>query len=157
NAVSHDPSAQKTASSSASSRRAEQLAQRLEQGARALLAFAGGLSEAQWQTRVPKDGRKVGVTVHHVGFMYPLEIQGAQTVVSGQPVVGLTWDNVHQINAAHAKDNDAVTKEAALELVKTNSALAAAAIRAMSDEDLDRAVTNSLYSDAPLTTQLMLE
>src|SRR5215813_11512952 len=97
------------------SKRTNALAERLEQGARALVAFASGLTDAQWQTRVPKDGRKVGVTVHHVGFMYPIEIQVAQTVVSGQPVVGLTWDNVHEINAAHAKDNDAVTKDAAIE------------------------------------------
>ncbi len=139
------------------SRRAELLAERLEQGALALASFAAGLSDAEWQMRVPKDGRKVGVTVHHVGFMYPIEIQVAQTIVSGKPVVGLTMDNVHEINAAHARDNDAVTKQAALDLLRENSAMAAAAIRAMSDDDLDRAVTNSMYADAPLTTQLMLE
>jgi hypothetical protein len=139
------------------SRRSELLAERLEQGALALASFATSLSDAEWQMRVPKDGRKVGVTVHHVAFMYPIEIQVAQTIASGKPVVGLTWDTVHGINAAHARDNDAVTKQAALDLLRENSAQAAAAIRAMSDEDLDCAVTNSLYADAPLTTQLMLE
>jgi hypothetical protein len=156
NVVSSDPAVQPRTSTRAS-RRAELLAERLEQGARALANLAGGLTDAEWQMRVPKDGRKVGVTVHHVAFMYPIEIQVAQTVASGKPVVGLTMDNVHEINAAHAKDNDGVTKDTALELLRTNSAAAAAAIRALSDEDLDRAVTNSLYADAPLTCQLMLE
>src|SRR5438093_8816658 len=57
-----------------SSQRANALADRLEQGARALAAFASALTEAEWQTRVPKDGRKVGVIVHHVASVYPLEI-----------------------------------------------------------------------------------
>ena len=49
------------------------LADRLEQGARALAALASSLTDAQWQTRIPHDGRKVGVVVHHVANMYPLE------------------------------------------------------------------------------------
>ncbi len=41
--------------------RSEALAVRLEAGATALAAFAATLSEAEWQTRLPKDGRKVGL------------------------------------------------------------------------------------------------
>jgi hypothetical protein len=138
-------------------RRANALAHRLEQGARALAEFAAGLSDAAWQTRVPKDGRKVGVTVHHVASVYPIEIQLAQTLAEGKPVTGVTWDVVHEMNAGHAKDNDAVTKEAALDLLRRNSAAAAAAIRALSDQALDNAAPASLYSDAPITCQFMLE
>jgi hypothetical protein len=61
------------------------------------------------------------------------------------------------MNAGHAAENAAVTKEATLDLLRRNSAAAAAAIRALKDEDLDRAVPVSLYSDAPLTCQFMLE
>src|SRR5262249_17405278 len=78
-------------------RRADALADRLEQGARALTTFARGLTEAEWQTRVPKDGRKIGVTVHHVATMYPLEIQLAQGLAKGQPVTGVTWDLVAEL------------------------------------------------------------
>jgi len=139
------------------SRRANLLAERLEQGARALAAFAATLTHAEWQTRVPHDGRKVGVTVHHVASMYPLEIQLALQLAAGQPIAGVAWDNVHEINAGHALEHDSVTKETALELLRLNSAAAAAAIRALSDEELDRAATVSLNSDAPLTCQFFLE
>ncbi|HEV7366233.1 MAG TPA: DinB family protein [Gemmatimonadales bacterium] len=139
------------------SQRTDALADRLEEGARALAAFAGRLTEAEWYTRVPKDGRKVGVVVHHVATMYPLEIQLAQVLAEGKPVAGVTWDAVHEINAQHAREYDAVTKEAALELLRRNSTAAAAAIRALSDEQLDRAAPVSLNSDAPLTCQFMLE
>ena len=139
------------------SHRTNALAERLEQGARALASFASTLTDAEWQTRLPKDGRKVGVIVHHVATMYPLEIQLAQVLAGGKPVTGVTWDDVHALNAKHAKEHDAVTKEAALALLQQNSTAAAAAIRALRDEELDQAAPVSLNSDAPLTCQFMLE
>jgi DinB family protein len=137
--------------------RTNALAVRLEQGAQALAGFAGRLSDAEWEIRVPRDGRKVGVVVHHVASMYPLEIQLAQTLAAGKPIVNVTWEAVHEINALHARENDRVTKAEALELLRRNSTAAAAAIRALSDEELDRAATVSLNADAPLTCQFFLE
>jgi DinB family protein len=139
------------------SQRSEALAARLEQGARALSMFASGLTDTEWHSRIPGDGRKVAVVVHHVATMYPLEIELAQTLARGEAVEGVTWDAVHTINAEHAQEHDATTKEAALDLLRRNSAAAAAAIRALSDEQLDRAAPVSLNGDAPLTCQFMLE
>jgi hypothetical protein len=141
----------------AASARAEALAQRLEQGIDALIAFANTLSDAQWQTPIPKDGRKVGVVVHHVASVFPIEIELAQVLAKGQPIAGVSWDDVHAMNAKHAQENDAVTRQQAIELLRTNSAEAAAAIRAFTDAQLEAAATNSLYADAPLTCQHMLE
>ena len=138
-------------------RRADQLADRLEQGAQALIAFAASLTDAQWKTRCLPDGRTVGVIVHHVAFVYPIEIQIAQTIASGQPLTGLTMDDVHALNAKHAIDMAAVTKEEAIQALHTNSAAAADAIRALSDEQLALAAPASLYSDAPVTCQFVLE
>jgi hypothetical protein len=157
NAVS-DPVGRSDRSPSITERqRANALADRLEQGARALATFAGALTEAEWQTRLPKDGRKIGVVVHHVASVYPVEIQLAQTLAGGKPVTGVTTEVIDTMNAGHARENDGVTKEATLELLWRNSAAAAAAIRALSDTELDSAAPASLYSDAPLTCQFMLE
>jgi hypothetical protein len=139
------------------SRRSDALANRLEEGARALADFASGLTDAEWTTRGAKDDRKVGVLVHHVATMYPLEIQLAQALAAGKPVAGVTWEMVHDMNAKHARQYDAVTKQEALDLLLKNSTAAATAIRALSDEELDRAAPVSLNSDAPLTCQFMLE
>ena len=141
----------------APSRRSGALAERLEQGARALATLAASLTDADWQRRIPHDGRKIGVVVHHVATMYPLEIQLAQTLAAGQPVTGVTWDAVRDINATHALEYDGVTKAAALDLLERNAGAAAAAIRALSDEALDNAAPVSLYADAPLTCQFFLE
>jgi hypothetical protein len=139
------------------SQRSDALAARLEQGARALAEFARALSDAEWQTRVPKDGRKVGVIVHHVAAMYPIEIELAQTLAAGKPIAGVTWDAVHEINAGHVREHDAATKEAALDLLQRHSSAAAAAVRALTDAELDRAAPISLNADAPLTCQFFLE
>jgi hypothetical protein len=139
------------------SRRSDALAERLEQGARALAALARTLSDEQWRTRIPGDGRPIGVVVHHVASMYPLEMQLAQGLASGKPITGVSSDTVHEINAKHAIEHAAVTREAALELLQDNSVAAAAAIRGLGDEELDRAATVSLYADAPLTCQFFLE
>jgi DinB superfamily len=138
-------------------KRAENLAETLEKGARALASFASNLTESEWQRTVPKDGRKIGVVVHHVATVYPLEVRLAQSVAKGDPVVGVDMESIHRMNAGHAGENDAVTKEETLKLLNQNSADAATAIRALTDEQLDTAVPVSLYADAPLTCQFVLE
>jgi hypothetical protein len=144
-------------STPSASARVSALAERLELGARALEAVATTLTEEEWQIAIPGDGRTIGTVVHHVATMYPLEIQLAQALAAGTPITDVTWDVVHALNAKHAQEHDTVTREAAIDLLRHNSAAAAAAIRALSDEELDRAATVSLNADAPLTCQFFLE
>lgn len=54
------------------------LAERLEEGARALANFANTLTEEEWQLPIPHDGRTVGVVVHHVASMYPIDRDRAE-------------------------------------------------------------------------------
>ena len=137
--------------------RASVLAERLERGAHALALLAATLTDAEWQTRIPGDGRTVGVVVHHVASVYPIEIQLATTIGRGQPITGVTMADVHAMNARHAIEFATVTKDEALELLRKNSAEAATAIRDLGDEALDRAAVASLYSGAPVTCQFVLE
>ena len=124
---------------------------------RQLTDLAKSLSDEQWQTRVPHDNRKIGVVVHHVGTMYPIEITLAQKLAKGEPVEGVTWAGVAEMNAEHARNFDRVTKQEALDLLRENSTAAAAAVRALSDAELDTAAGLSLNSDGPRTCQFMLE
>ena len=120
--------------------------------------FAQTLSEKEWRTPVsPSDGRSIGVIVHHVATVYPIEIELAQTVAKGQPVEGLTGEVIDKMNADHAKKFDGVSKEEAIRLLKENSAAAASAIRALSDAELEQAAPVSLYANALLTCQFLLE
>ena len=63
--------------------RSARLADRLEAHAKALCDYAETLTPAQWQTPMPHDGRPIGVIVHDVASVYPVEIQLAQGVAAG--------------------------------------------------------------------------
>ena len=141
-------------------RRAESLAVRIEEGAAGLAAFAEGLSDAEWRTPISaggKDRRSVGVVVHHVASVYPIEIDLARAIAGGTAVTDVTWEVVAELNAKHAKDQAGVTKPAALDLLRKNSRQAAAAVRAFTDEELDRAAPFSLSYAAPVTAQFVVE
>ena len=138
------------------SQRTDALAQRLADGARALTAFANTLTAEEWDTPLPHDGRKIGVVVHHVATVYPLEIEFARSVAAGKPAP-ITGQAVNEMNAGHAKQNNAITKAETLQLLATNSAAAAAAIRSLTDEELDSAAPVPLYGNASLTCQFVLE
>jgi hypothetical protein len=141
----------------AASHRAEVIADRLALGAETLALFARSFTDREWEMRLPQDGRKIGVVVHHVASAYPLQIHLAREIAAGRAVTGVTPQHIDLMNAVHARDHDTVTKEATLALLRRNSLDAEAAIRVMTDEELDRAAPVSLHGDAPLTCQFVLE
>jgi hypothetical protein len=123
-----------------------------------LAAFAEGLSDAEWRTPAsPTDGRTIGQIVNHVALVYPIEIDLARAVGSGKAVTDVTWQAVAELNANHAGEYREVAKAAALDLLRVNSRQAAEAVRAFTDEELDRAAPFSLSFGAPVTAQFVLE
>ena len=99
-------------------RRADALAARIEEGAAGLAAFVEKLSFElpEWKEDRPRSGRdnrSVGVAVHHVASVYPIEVDLARAIGSGKAVTDVTWEAVAQMNAGHAKENAGITKAAA--------------------------------------------
>jgi len=138
--------------------RAAALADRIEEGAALLASFAENLTDTEWLTPISDhDKRTVGVIVHHVGNMYPIEIGAAQAVAGGDAVTDVTWEVVADINAKHAAEQDGISKADALEALRANSRAAAEAVRELTDEQLDRAAPFSLSFGAPMTTQFVIE
>ena len=139
-------------------RRAEALAGRIEDGAAALAAFAERLSDAEWGTAVSStDRRTVGQIVNHVALVYPIEIDLARAVAGGTAVTDVTWPVVAELNANHAREHAQVSRATALDLLRKNSRAAVEAVRAFSDEELDRSAPFSLSFGAPVTAQFVLE
>lgn len=139
------------------SQRAESLAERILMGAKALAECAEGLDDGQWSRPVAGDGRPIGVVVHHVASVYPIEVDLAEKLGAGEAIEGVDWSAIHEMNAAHASEHVSVSKASALELLRKNSEEAAARVRQMTDEQLDSAATVSLNGDAPLTAQFFIE
>jgi len=140
------------------SKRAEALASRIEEGAAGLASFAEGLSDADWQkpVRGVRDGRSIGVVVHHVATVYPIEVQLAQGIGAGQ-AVDVTWEVVNSLNGQHATEFSGTSRMAALDLLRRNSKAAADAVRAFTDEQLDTAAPFGLAYGAPVTAQFVIE
>ncbi len=117
---------------------------------RVLAAFVEGLSEEEWRKPVSeRDRRSVGVVVHHVATVYPIEIDLARAIAGGNAVTEVTWEVVSGLNAQHAQEQAGVTREATLDLLKRNSREAAAAVRGFTDEELDRAAPFSFELRRP--------
>jgi DinB superfamily len=137
--------------------RSQALADRVQEGAGILAAFADRLSDPEWKAVVPKDGRTVGQVVHHVALVYPIEVDLARAIAQGKAVTDVTWDVVATLNADNARKHAAVTKAEAVDLLRRNSQAAADAIRGFSDAELDTAAAFSLSYGAPMTAQFVIE
>ena len=140
-----------------SNSRANALADRLILGANKLAALAEGLTDSEWNKPVLGDGRTIGVVVHHVASVYPIEVELAQTLGMGNPITEVTKEVIDKANAEHALESIQADKQMTLELLRTNSENAAEAIRGFSDEELDNSAIVSLYYNAPLTAQFFIE
>ena len=142
------------------SRRAELLADRIEEGAVRLEEFARHLTEAEWNMSVIEGGmpgRTVGVVVHHVASMYPIEIGAAQKIAGGHPVTEITGEALDSLNSKHATEQANPSKADTFVLLRENSRQAADAVRNMTDAELDRAAPFSLSFGAPVTAQFVIE
>ncbi|MDZ7680366.1 MAG: DinB family protein [Fodinibius sp.] len=138
-------------------KKANDLADRILIGAVALEDYAEKLSDSDWQRKVAGDGRTIGVVVHHVASLYPVEIDLAHLLASCQPITQVTMEVVDQMNAKHAEENSKIDKNETLELLRHNSRAAADSVRAFTDMELEKAAPVSLNSDAPLTAQFFIE
>jgi len=138
-------------------KRSEALAQRVEEGHRELMALIESLSDEEWKRPIPGDMRTVGVVLHHVADVLPILTVLFKGIAAGNTMSGVEGQTVHNLNHQHAIDHANCTKDETLALLKQNSALVSAAIRELSDEELDQAVPVSLHFDAPLTAQYFIE
>jgi hypothetical protein len=140
------------------SHRSEQLANRIEEGAAGLAAFAQELSNAEWQLPVSAtDRRTLGVVIHHVASMYPIEIEVVRAIAGGNAALEVTPEMINEINAKHATEHARPGKTETLDLLRRNSRAAAKAVHALTDDELDQAAPFGLSFGAPVTAQFVIE
>jgi PhnB protein len=117
--------------------RSEALARRFEVKAQDALATLERLSAADWRKVTEAEKWSVGVTAHHLaGVLEPVSSM-VKAMAAGQPLK-FRLDTVDEMNAKHAKDHANCTKAETVELLRKGAAVAAAVVRALSDEDLAR-------------------
>ena len=114
------------------------LADRIHQGAEALITAVANLTDAQWHTPCGDEQRSVGVLAHHVGTMYPIEASVAKQLAESGSLPGVDWTAVNGINADHATTNATLDKSQTSALILTNLQVAIDTVKGCSDDDVDR-------------------
>ena len=84
-----------------------------------------------------------------------------QLIVDGQPLPGVTMDEVNQANDQHAREHVNCTKAEVIELLRSNAAKTLDTWTSLSDEDLERQSYFKLFdtdiSAGDLFTALLID
>ena len=133
--------------------RAQELADRFTQANAKLTALVERSNEGQWRQPCPNEQWSVGVLAHHIAEDHELLAGFVQQLANGEPLPALTQAQVDAMNAERAQQCADCTKEETVELLRRNGATAAATVRGLSDEQLDR--TGTFFGQTMSTQQLV--
>jgi hypothetical protein len=97
------------------------------------------------------------VAAHHVAVSHPALSGLIQAIGNGQPLPPITAELRYQGNAQHAQQFAGCTKEETLELLRANGAAAAAAVRGLIDEQLERTGTVPVFGNTSVSAQQVIE
>ena len=136
--------------------RAESLAKQFETKAAEMTGAITKLSDADWKKVTSAEKWSVGVTAHHVAGGHEGILGIVKTIASGQSIPNFTMAMLDEMNAKHAREQAGCTKAETLALHEKGAAAAAAAVRVLSDAELDRSGT-VLTGAPPMTTQQVVE
>jgi hypothetical protein len=137
------------------SARAETLAKQFEAKAAEMTSTLEKLSDADWK-KTTAEKWTVGVTAHHAAGAHEPIAGIVTTIASGKAMPPFTMDMLNANNAKHAVEFANCTKSETLALHKKGVATAAAAVRALSDAELDRSGA-PLVGMPAMTAQQMIE
>ena len=101
------------------------------------LAFVRSCTEEQWQLAVPGEGWTVGVVLHHVAEGHEQGLRWLGAMARGDGVAD-TAEQIDRVNAAHEVRSEGVGPAETLVLLESNGAELETALRALTDEELDR-------------------
>ena len=104
-----------------------------------VVAFVRSCSEEQWLLTVPGEGWTVGVVLHHVAEGHQQGLRWLASMAKGDSVAN-TAEDIDRANSAHAVRAEGVGPAETLVLLESNGAELETALRALSDEELDRCV-----------------
>jgi hypothetical protein len=134
--------------------RTEALATAFEQVARRIVTAAESMSDAVWDVVPAGEARTAGQIVHHMASVYRNVGGFIQLAVAGQPLPGLTIEDIHDRNAEQAARATGVGRAETLELLRQNGADTAALLRTLSDAQLD---TATVFLGYPMTVEILAQ
>jgi DinB superfamily len=132
--------------------KAEALAKQFEAKVQEATSVLEKLSDADWKKVTAAEKWSIGVTAHHVATSHAGIAGLVKSVASGQHKATMTMDDLHAMNAQHAKDFANVGKAETIALHKKGAADAAAIVRGLDDAALSRSA-ELLKGMPPMTAE----
>jgi hypothetical protein len=137
--------------------RADALAKDFEQAVKEFAEAIEQVPDDRWAGKGGPEGWTVAALAQHVSGQFPLEMEYITASAEGRPLPGYSWDDINNKNDTRADRNSAASKDEVLRELREGAASAAAYVRGLSDEQLDRKNPLALAGGAEVTTQQLIE
>ena len=118
--------------------RAENLARQFEEVSAAFAAEMERLSPAQWTAFSPEEGRTVAALARHVAWAYEAEMGIFVAIAEGRPYDPFSDASLARINAEDGQAYADCDQAETVTLLRSSAARTAAAVRALTDDQLAR-------------------
>jgi len=116
----------------------DSLAKEFEAKVEAAAALLESLTAADWTKTTAAEKWTVAVTAHHIASSYESATRIIETIAAGQTLPHFTREILDERNARHAREFAGCTKAETIALHRRGAAVAAAAVRRLSDAELAR-------------------
>lgn len=138
--------------------RAEELAQRLEQVNQECIDAVAGAGNDGLGVVCPSEGWTAAALGGHIGSGHRGILEGlVKPIVEGREIPPFSMSDFDEVNARFAAEHASMAQEEVLAMLRQQGAQAAAYVRGLSDEDLDRSMPVSTFGGNPVTAQQMIE
>lgn len=125
----------------------EAFAKQFEAKVQEATALLEKLSDSDWQKTTVAEKWTVAATAHHLASSYEPVAHIIKAIAAGQALPHFTRQMLDEMNAQHAREFAGCTKPETIALHKKGAAVAAAAVRGLSDAEL--AKTGTVFTGMP--------
>jgi hypothetical protein len=139
------------------SEQAGALAERFERTNAELIALVERMSESDWGRLCTAERWSAGVTAHHVAVIHGFFAGLVRSLAEGEGVPPYTLDDFHRLNAAHARDHAACSRDETVGLLRREGTATAALVRVLTDEQLARSGPATFLGGQTITTAALVE
>jgi hypothetical protein len=138
--------------------RGEELATRLEQVNEQVITAITAARNGDLDVTCPAEGWTAAAVGAHIGGGHRGILEGlVKPIVEGREIPSFSLADFAEGNARQAAENAAMPQSDILALLREHGAAAAAYVRGLSDDDLDRTTSLPVMGEQPVTTQQVIE
>jgi hypothetical protein len=135
--------------------RANALAERFEQANADAIAIVGRLSDADWR-QITDEGWTVAAAAHHIASVHPGIAAFVRAAGNGNARQRPDMGAVGESNARRAREYAACSRSEVIDELRAQGAAAAAIVRGLGDEQLDR-TTDAIPGRAAVSAAQLIE